>query len=415
MKNRIIIVLLCLACGLFSCTQTDSSTTAKELTPDEIAEEIHTISRSGLRGNSETLMKCMEMIDENNVPLVTDTYIKIYGNGMLNPIGNTSIFNAIAHNIFISAKTRAQALRHVKDMLIKFVQGEGVYTDDLNEMIEGHIKYEKNKFGRMKSKDIDEETVYLWNRYYQVKHNENILYPANGKIDDEFKQKNMPDCWLLAAIKSLSVNPKGQEMLNDLISLDEKGNVTVKLKGVNKEYTISKEELEGANELAEGDLDVRAIECAIRKFYHEIGDHIGIFRKIKTDIKFGMLSHEYESLLNGALGIELPYCILFDLDSLDTEVNEELIEKIKSGDYSTIVNNLKSGYEVEGFNKHHAHAAIDADDTYVYLSEPYNPDTILTMTHEDFLKFFDMGFSMHYKKPTNYHENRAVAKKNIAE
>ena len=87
MKNRIIIVLLCLACGLFSCTQTDSSTTAKELTPDEIAEEIHTISRSGLRGNSETLMKCMEMIDENNVPLVTDTYIKIYGNGMLNPIG----------------------------------------------------------------------------------------------------------------------------------------------------------------------------------------------------------------------------------------------------------------------------------------------------------------------------------------
>ena len=75
MKKQIFVILFCLACGLFSCTQTDSSTTTKELTPDEIAEEIHTISRSGLRGNSEKLMKYVNMIDSNNVVQVVNIFL----------------------------------------------------------------------------------------------------------------------------------------------------------------------------------------------------------------------------------------------------------------------------------------------------------------------------------------------------
>ena len=74
MKRQIIIVLLCIACGLLSCTQTDPSPTTKELNQNEIAEAIHNVSRIGLRGNSETLMKYVEMIDDHNVGIVVEDY-----------------------------------------------------------------------------------------------------------------------------------------------------------------------------------------------------------------------------------------------------------------------------------------------------------------------------------------------------
>ena len=183
MKNRIIIVLLCLACGLCSCTQTDSSRKTSEgkamtksvnyhktndyvqnifynpyqkadtnnyvtniwadynnssskaepkkksADPEEIANEIYKLSRSGLRGNSEELMKCMEMIDENNVVSVVYKFSRNYD--------NPSIYNAIARNVFISSDARANALKHIKDMYMQAMKNMGIYTDDIDKAIDG--------------------------------------------------------------------------------------------------------------------------------------------------------------------------------------------------------------------------------------------------------------------------------------
>jgi uncharacterized protein YeeX (DUF496 family) len=431
MKKPIIIILLCLACGLFSCTQTDSGriksvgktmatsidsnyyaknifynpykkvekknsetniwakeknnsskTETKILDNCELAKKIH--SNSGLFSSSKKLNEYIENINADNVINIVESYKRWYGK---------SIFNEIMRNIFISSDTRAEAVKHIKDMLMQAMKRSGTYTEDYDKLIDGHIDYEKNKFGRMKSKDIDEDLRALFDRHRQTRRgkNYNKLIPANGKIDATFNQGYVMDCWLLSAIKSLSINPKGLEMLEDLISIDDKGNVTVQLKGVKRTYTISKEELEGANEFAQGDLDIRAIELAVNKYLHEIGDHGG---NKYNDAK---ISKYYYDIYDGNFA-SIPYRILFNKPvGNETHPNKETIEQIKSGEYSIVVLS-RNNYEIPGcyFNKCHIYAVTGADDNYVYLSDPYSPDERCSITHSNFIKFFNISYSMKF-------------------
>lgn len=384
MKKLHFIVLLCLVCGLLSCTQTETSTTTEALNQNEIAEAIHKVSRSGLYGNSEKLMKYMEMIDDRNVGRVVNTYMNTYGE---------SIFGAVMRNRFISSDTRANALKHIKDMCMQQTKRFGIYTDDIDKSMEGHIDYEKKKSGRMKSTNMDRDFRFLTDRYNQTLQ-ENTLYSANGKIDEEFKQgEYLGDCWLISCIKSLSANPKGQEMLDDIISIDKNGNVTVQLKGVDKKYTISKEELEGTNELAKGDLDVRAVEIAIRRYFQETGDHANLLEKIKNRFSGARIDFREYNMYRGIYNLSRPYYILFGKPVIpDSKTNKCTIDQVKTNRYSTVVSSYKNNYNVEGFYKSHTYAVIGADDNYVYLSEPYT-DTTLRMLHNDFLKLFNINYS----------------------
>ena len=377
MRNKVLIVLLYLACGLLSCTQTESSTMPKDLDQNELAEAIH--NHSGLHSSSKKLNVYLENINADNVINLVESYKRWYGK---------SIFNGILRNVFISSETRANAAKHIKNMLMQAMKRSGTYTDDYDRLMDGHIDYEKNKFGRMKSKDIDEDLRALFDRHRQTRRGKsyNKLIPANGKIDATFNQGHVQDCWLLSAIKSLSINPDGLKMLNDLISLDDKENVTVQLNGVDKKYTISKEELEGANEFAQGDLDIRAIELAVNKYLHEVGDHGG--KRNNAGI------NRYCSDIYDGNHMNTPYRILFDkpVDN-DSKTNKETIIKIKSGEYSTVVLSSNNCQTQEGYIKRHIYAVIGADDKYVYLSDPYSPDIKCSITHSDFIKFFNECYS----------------------
>ena len=424
MKNKIIIILLCLVCGLCSCTHTDSRRTksegktmatsidsnyyaqnifynpykkaenknsktniwseetnkckpeTKNMGTKAIMKGIH--KNRGLFSSSKTLEKYIENINADNAIDIVFNYNWEY---------RKSIFNEIMRNVFISSDTRAEAVKHIKDMYMQAMKRSGTYTDDYDKLIDGHIDYEKNKFGRMNSKDIDEDIRALFDRHRQTSKLNNKLIPANGKIDATFNQGYVGDCWLLSAIKSLSINPKGLEMLNDLISLDDKGNVTVQLKGVKRTYTISKEELEGANEFAQGDLDIRAIELAVNKYLHEFGDHGG--KPNSAGISIFCSDIYYGNRLS------TPYRILFDKQVVnETQPNEETIEQIKSGEYSIVVLSNNNYKTPKGYYKHHIYAVTGADDNYVYLSDPHEPDINLSMTHDNFLKFFDESYSM---------------------
>ena len=361
-------------------TNNDSTTTAttkQTVNPRRVVDEIH--DSCGLFCDSENLKKFTEKINVDNVIPVVNMYKNTYGK---------SIFKAIMRNVFLSSEVRANAVKHIKDMYMQAMKQAGVYADDIDKSIDGHIEYEKNKFGRMNSKLIDRDMRYLTDRCKQTKWKENTVYPANGKIDAKFNQGDyLSDCWLIAAVKSLSATQKGQKMLDDIMSIDKKGNVTVKLKGVQREYTISKEELEGANGFAQGDLDVRAIELAVNKYLHEIGDHGG---NKYNDAK---ISKYYYDIYDGNFA-SIPYRILFNKPvGNETHPNKETIEQIKSGEYSTVVLSNNNYKTPEGYHKHHIYAVTGADDSYVYLSDPYKPDINLSMTHDNFLKFFDESCS----------------------
>lgn len=360
-----------------------SKTETKILDDCELAKKIH--SNSGLFSSSKKLNEYIENINADNVINIVESYKRWYGK---------SIFNEIMRNIFISSDTRAEAVKHIKDMLMQAMKRSGTYTEDYDKLIDGHIDYEKNKFSRMNSKLIDRDMRFLTDRYKQTKHGKNTLYQANGKIDAEFNQGNYVfDCWIISTVKSLSINTKGLEMLEDLISIDDKGNVTVKLKGVSKEYTISKEELEGANELAQGDLDVRAIEIAIGRYFHEIEDHANLIEKGKNRFSDVRIHNSDDDIYFCTHSLSTTYYMLFGKPLIsDIQPNKKTIEQIKSDKYTTIVASYNN-HVMNGFTKAHAYAVIGADDNFVYLSNPYFPNYNLSTTHSDFLKFFDASYS----------------------
>ena len=101
-------------------------------------------------------------------------------------------------------------------------------------------------------------------------------------------------------------------------------------------------------------------------------------------------------MYRGMPNLCIPYCILFGKSmEADTHPNKETIEKTKSGTYSTVVLSYgNNNYKVENFAKKHVYATTGADEDYVYLSDPYNPDINHKMTHDDFLNFFDGSYSM---------------------
>ena len=388
MKTPHFIVLLCLVCGLFSFAQTDSSTsynipnedsvdysdskpvTKTTVNPNRIVDEIH--NSCGLFCDSEKLKKYTERINVDNAIYVVNCYKNMYGK---------SVFKAIMRSIFISSDTRAEAVKHINEMYMQAMKRDGVYTDDIYKLIDGHIDYAKNKFGRMNSRLIDRDLKTLSDRIKQTKLKKNIIYPANGKIDAKFNQgEYLLDCWLISTIKSLSVNSKGQKILNDIMSSDKNGNVTVRLKGVGKKYTISKEELEGSNELAQGDLDVRAIEISIRRYFHE-SDH-NLSEKIKNRFSGPIIHFDEYNMYNGIHTLSRPYFIMFGNPVVpDSRPSKGTINNIKTGEYSTVVSNG------------HAFAVIGADDKYVYVSNPYNADKKLKKTHKEFLKSFNACYS----------------------
>lgn len=113
----------------------------------------------------------------------------------------------------------------------------------------------------------------------------------NGKIDEKFTQGNVGDCWLLSTINALASKENGLKILNDSVHVNDDNSVTVDLKGKNKQYTIPLEELV-SEKGSSGDLDVKAIEIAVKKYLEEedkmvLGKFEGNVASTATDILVG--------------------------------------------------------------------------------------------------------------------------------
>ena len=92
---------------------------------------------------------------------------------------------------------------------------------------------------------------------------------SDGKISAS-QQGEKGDCWLIASVAGLAGFKT--EIFNDCINVDENGNTTIKLKGPQKSYVITKAELDEAikkQSYATGDRDMIAFELAFEKFRKE--------------------------------------------------------------------------------------------------------------------------------------------------
>lgn len=356
-----------------------------------IYDDIHAKNPFGLPTTGKTLEDNVKKITPENILDVLEAY-KNKSNG-------ESLVDAIMSERGLSAEKRAELVKYIKDTLIELARSKGVYTDDIDSRLDKNIDYEKTKVGPMSGKHIEYLMGRLVTRMVQPNSEDNAV--ANGKIDGNFKQGKTGDCWLIAAIEAAMANPAASKMLNDLISVDDKGNVTVYLKGVNKTYVITKEELEGATELSNGDMDVRAIEIAVNRYLEEEYEH-SWNPHARNDIDKGGQSHRAFEILFGKGGKSfLSESIYGSIYDALFSVNGELIEKIKTGKAIVVVSvdnaltfsDIKKAYGEDGnpvgLFENHTYAVVGADDKYVYLTDPHDSSKVLKMTIEDFKDTFN--------------------------
>ena len=95
---------------------------------------------------------------------------------------------------------------------------------------------------------------------------------VNGEIDNS-KQGRTGDCWLLAAVNSLSYSEKGRQIIKDAITVNDDNTYSVEFKGVGTTIVISEDELAKARasgKYSSGDMDVLLMEIATEKVMDQI-------------------------------------------------------------------------------------------------------------------------------------------------
>lgn len=106
----------------------------------------------------------------------------------------------------------------------------------------------------------------------------NKIRAFNGGLENlELGQQNIGDCYLLSTIYALSMTKQGQRYLENMVSVDDKGNYIVDFYTGRKPISVKPEELDGQKykgtekRNVSGDLGIRAIERAYGKLVKSFG------------------------------------------------------------------------------------------------------------------------------------------------
>lgn len=311
--------------------------------------------------------------------------------------GKEGIFDGILGEIGLPFEERKSYAKHIFSALVKFYKSQGVYVDDIVKDFNTELNRQEKSFKPANGVRLDNFAERLQKRL----SNENISKTGpNGKIDANFKQGDMNDCWLISGIKAIANNSDTRQLLNKCIKVNPDGSVTVFLKGPNKKYTISKAELNGANEYSSGDLDVRAIEIAVNKYF---GEHYDQSYNVlnQPDINSNSASKAFEILL-GESNCRQYFVGFGQLYGMLTDINDGLIEKINSGKYLVVVAHLDTFTDSnisaqrhdgskENIESNHAYSVVGADEHYIYIVNPWDTSEKLRLTHQEFKNAFNQA------------------------
>lgn len=308
-----------------------------------------------------------------------------------------SFETAILNDPTINRDKKIDLIRNSFTYWAQIVKNCGVSIDDIIKNANDDLQALCNDNDFSKYSALYETTIEkLKSRIYKL-HDRNPI-ETNGKIDKNFSQGAAGDCWLLAAIKGISRNPKGLKILNDSIKVNSNGTVTVHLKGVDKTYTISQKEINNATELSSGDGDVRALEIAVNRYLREdYKENNGE----NASIDGGCALTAYKILtgkgeLFGAL--HTVGDLFFNPEWYGEEpISDELISKFNNQNQITCVaaNSNKKTIEVNtGSDKKgilttdHEYTVTHADQKYVYLINPWDTATEIKVDRKTFKEFF---------------------------
>lgn len=347
---------------------------------NSLIDDIYATTVIGLPTTGKDIEKHIKEINSSNVDEVLALYKKTNKD-------KESLFDAILSEVGLSVPVRTKYINHIKDAMIQSAKKQGKYTDDISADFDKEIKYQMTKIGFAGSSYLDSFVDKLNNRKPVDKNSPK----PNGKIDKDFKQGNTGDCWLVASIKAIALAPKGLQLLNDSIKLDNDGSVVVTLKGVGKTYKITPEQLAGNTQFSSGDMDVRAFEIAIDRYFLE---ERGVRNRVDLN---GNREHVAFNLLTGKGGKN----ILSDTYGRipDIWISDNQIDNFNKENHIACVSavgkdNLTFGDPNEGseitLHSQHAYAVRGSDAENVYLINPWNTSNVITVPRDKFKEFFNM-------------------------
>ena len=208
----------------------------------------------------------------------------------------------------------------------------------------------------------------------------------NGKIDKDFKQGHTGDCWLLASIKAIANTEKGQQYLNDIVTTNKDGSVTVELKGPEKKYTISPGELIMSTQLSSGDMDVRAIEIAVKKYMDENSySNLGVFSNFignKASTAYNLLLGQGGNLIGDGINYLGNYLFGISDRQIDEFNNPNRVNVVSAQGGNTMA--VKGGT----LTTDHTYAVLRSDKNYVYLANPWDTKNEIKLTRDQFKNYF---------------------------
>ena len=229
--------------------------------------------------------------------------------------------------------------------------------------------------------------------------------PINGKIDRNFKQSNFGTCWLAAAIKSLTLNPNGQKILDNTLKHDTKtGDIIVTLKGAPKGqqvYRYTQKQIQEATELSIGDGDERAIEMAFGDLFLKYNNKYGKYAEnslngndLKTAFKLltGKDAIYYvedsdDSYWNELNSPDVEAYVRSKLDSLVGEKNlVALCAFLRDFNTDRVVNEQGTTTPTQIYTGH-AYTLKAVDKNYVYVINPWDTSKTEIIARKDFEKY----------------------------
>ena len=342
--------------------------------------------------SDEDFLEHVQKITKDNVRQVLSLYKNQNKNG--------GVFSSVINNTELNINTKKEAILHIAGKLSEYCGEKGIKSDDILKDLEGELN--QTCLIKTKGKRLDEIAERFESRIQQTNKDNSekkakgglkSLIAPDGKIDGNFRQNDLGDCWLLSGLKSISNNPKTLQMMNDNLKYNDKdGSVTVTLKGANKTYTVTKEELYGSSEFAKGDLDIRAVEIATNRHfqeeYHKSSKSLCKINPPKPDINGNSSLKAYELLL----GIKGEHVFVKKDNASDfiknyVKDNNHLVVVSRHFKPNERINDAK-GNSVLVYS-HHAYSVAGADDKFVYIVNPHDSSKKIPLTHSQFGKLFD--------------------------
>ncbi len=238
----------------------------------------------------------------------------------------------------------------------------------------------------------------------------------NGKIDSEVTQGNTGDCWLIAALYSMSSTEEGKQIIKDAITVNSDNSVTVTFAGLGVSYTITREQLQAYNtdnNLSDSysngaEDDVLAMEIATELLMEDIQTG-----RVQVNSKNPLLT---QFAMAGGIGDGgLPDQLVYYLTGVDSQeyYNEDmsplgenqvlqiLNEAYKSGNRCLSFGVYGNGHSAKLTNGEtfrldigaggHALAITDITKDTVTFVNPWNTSIKYTMTWKEFAKL-NIGF-----------------------